>query len=407
MRTPPPPPTSQPASTADDDTSLVPDILVGRASVGESCYISVTVEGVPCLALVDSGATVSLVRPDVVPGGIQLEPTAKWLRTVTGELAPLTGKSRFSVTIGGWAVRHLLWIAAVQEPCILGLDFLKATGCVLDFGRGLVSFRGGPVVTMWPIDTPVTPPVRLFTPAGESIGAALNITPAASLPPATPTRSVGPSFTSTPPSASQLQPRGTVEAGVNSTPSGTTSTVHATTSRNSGAVISPDGIPPEIRRNWAGGSRSDRLASVAAGHAAFRRPGSPRQRTAARVRRRGRRGGVRQRLRRLGLRRLPLPSIILGNAQSLRNKVDELQANVKHISEYRDACVIALTETWLKDYDPTQDFDIDGFGQPYRLDRDAQITGKSLGGGVCFRPSRRGKLSAKRSLYGQRALFGN
>ncbi|KAG7464319.1 hypothetical protein JOB18_004301, partial [Solea senegalensis] len=125
----------------------------------------------------------------------------------------------------------------------------------------------------------------------------------------------------------------------------------------------------------------------------------------------------------LGLRRLPLPSIILGNAQSLRNKVDELQANVKHISEYRDACVIALTETWLKDYDPTQDFDIDGFGQPYRIDRDAQITGKSLGGGVCLyvnprwsvscllrstsRPSRRGKLSAKRSLYGQRALFGN
>ncbi|KAG7489287.1 hypothetical protein JOB18_008764 [Solea senegalensis] len=114
------------------------------------------------------------------------------------------------------------------------------------------------------------------------------------------------------------------------------------------------------------------------------RTGSPRQRTAARVRRRGRRGGVHQRLRRLGLRRLPLPSIILGNAQSLRNKVDELQANVKHISEYRDACVIALTETWLKDYDPTQDFDIDGFGQPYRLDRDAQITGKSLGGGVCL-----------------------
>ncbi|KAG7499465.1 hypothetical protein JOB18_039315 [Solea senegalensis] len=146
-------------------------------------------------------------------------------------------------------------------------------------------------------------------------------------------------------------------------------------------VVSED---PEIRRNWAGGSRSDRLASVVAGHAAFRRPGSPRQRTASRVRRRGRRGGVRQRLRRLGLRRLPLPSIILGNAQSLRNKVDELQANVEHISEYRDACVIALTETWLKDYDPTQDFDIDGFGQPYQLDRDAQITGKSLGGGVCL-----------------------
>lgn len=64
--------------------------------------------------------------------------------------------------------------------------------------------------------------------------------------------------------------------------------------------------------------------------------------------------------------------------------MDELQANVKHIPDYTNACVIALTETWLKDYDQNQDFEIDGFGQPYRLDRDAQISGKSLGGGVCL-----------------------
>ncbi|KAK1898322.1 Autophagy-related protein 2, partial [Dissostichus eleginoides] len=42
-------------------------------------------------------------------------------------------------------------------------------------------------------------------------------------------------------------------------------------------------------------------------------------------RRQGQRGGVRLRLRRQRLPRIPLPSMILGNVQSLRNKVDELQ----------------------------------------------------------------------------------
>ncbi len=65
------------------------------------------------------------------------------------------------------------------------------------------------------------------------------------------------------------------------------------------------------------------------------------------VRKRGRRGGVRQRLKRLTLRRIPLPSMLLCNAQSMRNKMDEIQASVTHLEKFRDACVMAFTETWL------------------------------------------------------------
>ncbi|KAJ8401943.1 hypothetical protein AAFF_G00375240 [Aldrovandia affinis] len=126
----PPPP------EVDDITVSEPTVVVGRAGDGDSCYVPVTIEGVPCSALVDTGSTVTLVRPDVVPGGTPVEPTAVQLRTVTGELAPLVGKSILTVTVGGRAVRHPVWIAAVQEPCILGLDFLKATGCQLDLKRG-------------------------------------------------------------------------------------------------------------------------------------------------------------------------------------------------------------------------------------------------------------------------------
>ncbi|KAJ8351080.1 hypothetical protein AAFF_G00153080 [Aldrovandia affinis] len=84
------------------------------------------------------------------------EPTAVQLRTVTGELAPLVGKSMLTVSVGG-AVRHPVWIAAVQEPCILGLDFLKATGCQLDLKRGTVRLQEGPAVKMAPVITSTTP----------------------------------------------------------------------------------------------------------------------------------------------------------------------------------------------------------------------------------------------------------
>ena len=77
---------------------------------------------------------------------------------------------------------------------------------------------------------------------------------------------------------------------------------------------------------------------------------------------------MRWRLRRAGLHRLPLPSAVLGNVQSLRSKVDELQANVKFIPEFKNACVITMTETWLKEHDLDQDLEIDGFGQPIRLE---------------------------------------
>ena len=54
-------------------------------------------------------------------------------------------------------------------------------------------------------------------------------------------------------------------------------------------------------------------------------------------RRRGRPGGVRKRLRRRG-NKPPLPSLILVNARSLRNKMDELKLYTRNCNEYRKSC---------------------------------------------------------------------
>ena len=74
---------------------------------------------------------------------------------------------------------------------------------------------------------------------------------------------------------------------------------------------------------------------------------------------------------------------------SLRSKMDKLQANVNYMHEYRQACILAFTETWLNDNVQDSDLFIDGLGTPIRLDRSKHDTGKEHGEGVCFYVNRR------------------
>ena len=87
--------------------------------------------------------------------------------------------------------------------------------------------------------------------------------------------------------------------------------------------------------------------------------------------------------------RPPLPSIILSNVRSLRPKApnttfDELQANVVFRSEFREACVLCFAETWFSENISDDSVAIDGFGSPFRCERDCDVTGKKRGGGVCM-----------------------
>lgn len=61
------------------------------------------------------------------------------------------------------------------------------------------------------------------------------------------------------------------------------------------------------------------------------------------VTRRGKKkGGIRDRLKREKCKHRSLPSVIMANVRSLRNKIDELQANVNYMHQYRTASILAL-----------------------------------------------------------------
>ena len=61
-------------------------------------------------------------------------------------------------------------------------------------------------------------------------------------------------------------------------------------------------------------------------------------------RKRGKKGGLRQRIKRRKFR-VPLPTLLLGNVRSVKNKTDELAACALYIGAYRTSCALILTET--------------------------------------------------------------
>ena len=98
-------------------------------------------------------------------------------------------------------------------------------------------------------------------------------------------------------------------------------------------------------------------------------------------RKRGKRGGLQRRLRRRKYK-IPLPTIMLSNVQSLGNKLDELRHLALKDRNYRDCCVTCLTETWLCPNVPDSAIELPGF-RCMRSDR-TKNSGKSKGGGICI-----------------------
>jgi hypothetical protein len=74
---------------------------------------------------------------------------------------------------------------------------------------------------------------------------------------------------------------------------------------------------------------------------------------------------------------------VFGNVRSIQNKIDDLRGNCRFLYEYRDSCIIGLTETWLDSSVPDAAMDVAGF-QLVRQDRSTVLTGKTKGGGVAL-----------------------
>ncbi len=81
--------------------------------------------------------------------------------------------------------------------------------------------------------------------------------------------------------------------------------------------------------------------------------------------------------------RTPLPSIHLSNLRSLPNKTDKLLLLSRTNKDFSNSAALCFTETWLNDTIPDSVLHLPNF-QLIRSDREAESTGKSRSGGMCF-----------------------
>ncbi|KAI4899955.1 hypothetical protein NFI96_026550 [Prochilodus magdalenae] len=78
-----------------------------------------------------------------------------------------------------------------------------------------------------------------------------------------------------------------------------------------------------------------------------------------------------------------VPSVVMGNVNSLTNKTDELACLVKNQRLYRECSLFCFTETWLTPDTPDANVELPGFST-VRADRDPTLSGKRKGGGLAL-----------------------
>ena len=64
-----------------------------------------------------------------------------------------------------------------------------------------------------------------------------------------------------------------------------------------------------------------------------------------------------------------MPAVTFGNYRSIQAKINEQRANCRFMYQYREACCLAFTETWLDERIPDAAIDVPSF-TIIRSDRD-------------------------------------
>ena len=123
----------------------------------DGLYVQGRVEDVHVTFLVDTGANITIIKPDIyfkipVQDRPPLESKSIKMVTADGNSLSFKGQGWFKVTIDndGAEVEHRVWVADIELDGILGYDFLCKYDCQLECGKRLMTFQGTSVSSIEP-----------------------------------------------------------------------------------------------------------------------------------------------------------------------------------------------------------------------------------------------------------------
>ncbi|KAJ8945875.1 hypothetical protein NQ318_002715 [Aromia moschata] len=104
------------------------------------------VDGKERLLLLDTGATRTIIRPDIVGTAARITPTSWRLRTATGDPATIRGETNVTIVIGNVSFEHRALVAEIEDELILGMDIMNTKGFKLDFKNNVLKINGEEII---------------------------------------------------------------------------------------------------------------------------------------------------------------------------------------------------------------------------------------------------------------------
>ncbi|KAJ8960072.1 hypothetical protein NQ318_009514 [Aromia moschata] len=104
------------------------------------------VDGKERLLPLDTGATRTIIRPDIVGTAARITPTSWRLRTATGDPATIRGETNITIVIGNVSFEHRALVAEIEDELILGMDIMNTKGFELDFNNNVLKINGEEIV---------------------------------------------------------------------------------------------------------------------------------------------------------------------------------------------------------------------------------------------------------------------
>ncbi|KAK3895061.1 hypothetical protein Pcinc_001229 [Petrolisthes cinctipes] len=107
----------------------------------DSVRVDGRIDGKKCYLVIDSASEQTFVRPDVLHHRY-LPESSEQLCGVTGHCAELKGPLEVRIEVAGQEATLPVYVAEMEDQCLLGLDYLLFMGCELNFSSMKLKVRG-------------------------------------------------------------------------------------------------------------------------------------------------------------------------------------------------------------------------------------------------------------------------
>ena len=128
------------------------DQYMESKSMHESLVVEVKVSGISIEAVVDSGAHITVLQRGWVERWaphLQSDEVVNLNSAAAGGVIPATLRKEVDITLNGVSITMSIYVADINDDCILGLDWMRAARVRLDFEHGILEFKDQRIVARY------------------------------------------------------------------------------------------------------------------------------------------------------------------------------------------------------------------------------------------------------------------